>query len=84
MGTVYAFMNSKGGVGKTTLAANIGNEIAEVAQANVLLVDTDPQCNLTQIFYRPQDLDNVQSNLTIFATFSRLLNFAVADSVERI
>lgn len=69
MGTVYAFMNSKGGVGKTTLAANIGNEIAEVAQTNVLLVDTDPQCNLTQIFYDPHQLDAIHANLTIFATF---------------
>ena len=56
MATVYAFMNSKGGVGKTTLAANIGNEIAEIAKTDVLLVDTDPQCNLTQIFYAPSAL----------------------------
>jgi chromosome partitioning protein len=56
MGTVYAFMNSKGGVGKTTLAANIGNEIAEITQTNVLLIDTDPQCNLTQIFFSSERL----------------------------
>jgi chromosome partitioning protein len=69
MGIVYAFMNSKGGVGKTTLAANIGNEIAEIAQTNVLLVDTDPQCNLTQIFYDAEQLDKIHPSLTIFATF---------------
>lgn len=69
MATVYAFMNSKGGVGKTTLAANIGNEIAEITKANVLLVDTDPQCNLTQIFYDAEHLDNINPSRTVFATF---------------
>ena len=69
MATVYAFMNSKGGVGKTTLAANIGNEIAEIAETDVLLVDTDPQCNLTQIFYNTEQMDRVHPNLTVFATF---------------
>ena len=69
MATVYAFMNSKGGVGKTTLAANIGNEIAEIAKTDVLLVDTDPQCNLTQIFYASDKLGNIHPNQSIFATF---------------
>jgi chromosome partitioning protein len=62
-------MNSKGGVGKTTLAANIGNEIAEIAKTEVLLVDTDPQCNLTQIFYASDKLGNIHPNQSIFATF---------------
>src|SRR5262245_23164987 len=69
MGTVYASMNSEGGVGKTTLAANIGNEIAEIAETDVLLIDTDPQCNLTQIFYAAEQLDQVHSSRTIFASF---------------
>jgi chromosome partitioning protein len=69
MATVYAFMNSKGGVGKTTLAANIGNEIAEIAKTDVLLVDTDPQCNLTQIFYDAEGLDKIHPSRTVFATF---------------
>jgi len=37
--------NHKGGVSKTTSAYNIGWKIAE--QHRVLLVDADPQCNLT-------------------------------------
>jgi cellulose biosynthesis protein BcsQ len=41
-----AVFNHKGGVGKTTLTVNLAIAIAERGQ-NVLLVDSDPQCNLT-------------------------------------
>jgi cellulose biosynthesis protein BcsQ len=41
-----AFFNHKGGVSKTTSVFNIGWMLAEQGY-NVLLVDSDPQCNLT-------------------------------------
>jgi cellulose biosynthesis protein BcsQ len=41
-----AIFNHKGGVGKTTLTVNIAHAIAETGR-RVLLVDSDPQCNLT-------------------------------------
>jgi chromosome partitioning protein len=45
---IIALMNMKGGVGKTTLAANLGWACAWFRNLRVLLVDLDPQFNLTQ------------------------------------
>lgn len=49
-----ALFNHKGGVGKTTLTINIAEALAEKGR-RVLLVDADPQCNLTS-FYMPENL----------------------------
>lgn len=43
-----SFFNNKGGVGKTTLTGNIASYLALEMNKNVLIVDCDPQCNITQ------------------------------------
>lgn len=43
-----SFFNNKGGVGKTTLTGNIAAFFAVEMNKRVLVVDCDPQCNLTQ------------------------------------
>ena len=58
MGTkTTCFFNNKGGVGKTTLVANLAAEFALMFDAKVLVVDADPQCNLTQ-YVLPDDTTN--------------------------
>lgn len=45
---VIAFCNMKGGVGKSTLTANLGWYCAYKQNMRVLLIDLDPQFNLSQ------------------------------------
>jgi chromosome partitioning protein len=47
-GTTVSLMNMKGGVGKSTLTANLGWYCAHRKDYRVLLVDLDPQFNLSQ------------------------------------
>lgn len=49
MTKIIAIFNTKGGVGKTTLAINIGSQLALMGKC-VILVDADFKCNLTTFF----------------------------------
>ena len=48
---VIAVMNLKGGVGKTTITAQVFGTWQSTIGGRVLLVDLDPQYNLTQTFF---------------------------------
>ena len=53
--------NHKGGVGKTTLTANIAFALSSLGKS-VLLVDSDPQCNLTSYLLSDDVVDELLNN----------------------
>ncbi len=53
MAITVALVNMKGGVGKSTLAANLGWYCSYKRSMDVLLVDLDPQFNLSQYIMGP-------------------------------
>ncbi len=63
---VIAFMNQKGGVGKTTTAVNVGAALAEMG-ARVLLIDLDSQTNLTTYLGVKPDVEETPDVFSVLA-----------------
>jgi cellulose biosynthesis protein BcsQ len=58
MATRLALFNHKGGVGKTTLTVNIADALVDAGKT-VLIVDADPQCNITAFYVDEKSLDQL-------------------------
>jgi len=59
--TTLTIFNHKGGVGKTTLTVNIASALARKGK-KVLVVDSDPQCNLTSYLLTDGHVDDLLQN----------------------
>ncbi|WP_339792062.1 ParA family protein [uncultured Imperialibacter sp.] len=74
MGNTVAIYNFKGGVGKTTTALNLG--YAWSRQFKVLLIDCDPQCNLSN------SLGADNSTKSIYRYIKDLLHDNLPENIE--
>jgi hypothetical protein len=63
-GRVIAFVNFKGGVGKTANVVNVGACLAKYHGKKVMIVDLDAQCNSSVWLMKPEELERHNKDLS--------------------
>ena len=63
MPKVISFINYKGGVGKTTTAYHVSSSLAQHFHQRVLMIDIDPQTNLTFLCGSISQWDRRKTNI---------------------
>lgn len=81
MAIVISLFNHKGGVSKTTTAFNLGWMLARLNK-NVMLVDCDPQCNLTGMVLGLEDVTTANSILGVKDGFPLNIREGLAPAFE--
>jgi chromosome partitioning protein len=77
MAHVVSITNMKGGVGKTTLTANLAYCLADNKKKRVLMVDVDPQFNLTQYCMSEKNYEEIQTDTSKGTVFDILVPEAI-------
>ena len=80
--TTIAFINQKGGCGKSSCCFHLGGFFAEELY-RVLLVDADPQGSLSQGFFGSSVVESLTVRQTITAAFADDFDFGFAFTVIR-
>ncbi len=78
---VVSVINYKGGVGKTTLTANLGADLAARGR-RVLLVDLDPQASLTFSLYDLEDFERHLARRSMLQWFESFVATGTAPPLD--
>jgi chromosome partitioning protein len=79
-GKVLAVLNMKGGVGKTTISAHVIRVLYHRRKLKTLLIDLDPQFNLTQCLMARSTYERIKADgRTILAAFEPMSDIGLFD-----
>jgi len=81
MASVICLFNHKGGVSKTTTAFNLGWMLGRKGK-RVLLVDCDPQCNLTGMVLGYEHVEDAESALSGGGKIAKNIRDGLAPAFE--
>ena len=78
--TIIAISNQKGGVGKSTTAYNLSAALVKKFDINVLLVDIDPQANLSEYMGYEPNGNPTMTQLVMTASTGGILSSELVES----
>lgn len=83
MSIIICTVSTKGGVGKTTLTANLGAFLSDLGQ-KVLLVDADPQPTLSSFYPLSVPAEAGLTRLTVDATLDGVVSVTAIEGLDLI
>ena len=71
---IISLYNNKGGVSKTTTTFNLAVYLSSILDKKILIVDCDPQCNITELFFSCSNIiDDPEKELPGTSIYQALL-----------